>query len=213
MNRNTARDVEQLEQRLLMAATGELRSIDGTGNNPLNVDWGSAGQALIRLVASQYADGIAQPAGADRPSAREISNTIAAHPEDEEMVNAKSLSAFAYLWGQFIDHDLDLTTTSSANGKFNIPVPSSDESFDPNGTGAQVIPLSRADFAAGTGVDSPREQVNVITAYLDGSMIYGSDAVRAARIRRRAPTHQRRRLAALQYRRLAERERRSPLPR
>jgi hypothetical protein len=183
MKRNFAREVEQLEQRLLMAATGELRSIDGTGNNLLHPQWGSTGEALIRLVAAQYADGIAAPAGADRPSPREISNTIAAHPEDEEMISGNSLSAFAYLWGQFIDHDLDLTTSSSANGTLNIPVPGGDESFDPMGSGDEVIPLSRSNYLAGTGVDSPRQQVSDITAYLDGSMIYGSDATRAAALR------------------------------
>jgi hypothetical protein len=132
-------------------------------------------------VAAQYADGTSAPAGANRPSAREISNAVAAQTEDTP--SAQHLAAFAYLWGQFIDHDLDLTTTTSGAAKeaFNVPVPSGDAQFDPTGTGAQVIPLSRSIYIR--DANGVRQQVNTITAYLDGSMIYGSDAARSAALR------------------------------
>src|SRR5262249_42895864 len=95
--------------------------------------------------------------------------------------SARNLSAFDYVWGQFVDHDLDLTTTGA--DAFNVPVPSGDPQFDPNSTGTQVINLNRSNYVAGTGTTSPRQQVNVITSYLDGSMIYGSDATRDAALR------------------------------
>src|SRR5689334_20252418 len=91
------------------------------------------------------------------------------------------LSAFAYAWGQFIDHDLDLTPTGSES--FNVAVPTDDPSFDPNGTGTQTILLNRSIYDPTTGVTSARQQVNVITAWLDGSMIYGSNATTAAALR------------------------------
>jgi hypothetical protein len=180
--------LDSLEQRRFFSATStspsasDLRSYDGTGNNLTNIDWGSAGSAFIRLAAAAYVDGIAAPAGADRPSAREISNTVAAHPEDD-IPNAQHLAAFAYLWGQFIDHDLDLATAASPAEAFDVAVPTGDPSFDPLGTGTQVIPLDRSEFADGTGVTTARQQVNHITSYIDGSMVYGSDAARAAALR------------------------------
>src|SRR3954463_3217035 len=99
MTRNTNYGLESLEGRLLMAAT-TIRSYDGTGNNLLNVNLGAAGTALIRLAQAAYADGVSAPAGATRPSARAISNAVAASTEDSPS-SAADLSAFAYLWGQF----------------------------------------------------------------------------------------------------------------
>src|SRR5262245_6512739 len=89
---NTRVTMEALPPRQLLSATPTLasalnRSIDGTGNNLVNSSWGSAGIDLLRKAAAAYADGFSKPAGEDRPSAREISNEIVAHPEDEEMSN------------------------------------------------------------------------------------------------------------------------------
>ncbi len=177
---------ELLEPRMLMAVdiapTVPYRTYDGSGNNLQHPTWASANTALSRLTNAAYADGRSMPAGATRPSARAISNATAEHPEDE-LLSSKHLAAFAYLWGQFIDHDLDLTTSASPREAFNIAVPTGDPSFDPNSTGTQIIPLSRSKYVTGTGVTGPRQQVNDITSYLDGSMIYGSDEARALALR------------------------------
>lgn len=98
-----------------------------------------------------------------------------------------------YAWCQFLDHDIDLTPGIFSEGdpggvlagQFDIPVPTGDPYFDPAGTGTQVIRLRRSAFdpATGTGADNPRQQVNVVTAWIDGSQIYGSDAETAANLR------------------------------
>src|SRR5947209_10933471 len=131
----------------------------------MHAGWGAAGTDLLRVAPAAYSDGVSTPAGASRPGARVISNTIA-DQGDRDIISDRDLSAMIYAWGQFIDHDLDLTPNASPAQPFNIPVPAGDPAFDPAGTGTQVIPLNRSayDPATGTGVDNPRQQVNAVTA-------------------------------------------------
>lgn len=163
------------------AAAG-VRSVDGTGNNLAHLQWGSTGQALLRLAPTAYGDGISSPAGANRPSARAISNAVSAHGS-AEIPSATHLSAYAYLWGQFVDHDIDLTSDATPAEPLDVAVPQGDAYFDPTGTGTQTIGFNRSEHVAGTGDTTPRQQPNDITAFLDGSMIYGCDATRAAALR------------------------------
>src|SRR5262249_50981833 len=106
-------------------ATTGSRSVDGTENNETNPLWGSAGSDLLRLAPADYADGLSAPAGTDRPSARVISNTIA-DQADADITSDRNLSAMIYAWGQFLDHDLDLTPNAQPAEPFDIAVPSGD---------------------------------------------------------------------------------------
>ena len=169
-------EVENLEAREVPAA-----SFDGTGNNIAHPTWGSDNTALIRVAPPAYADGASAPTvGAPaRPSARLVSNTIV-DQGSADSVNDRQMAAMVYAWGQFIDHDLDLTNAASPAESFNIAVPKGDPSFDPNGTGTQVIPLTRSQYTTVNGV---RQQINTISAFLDGSMVYGSDQATADKLR------------------------------
>src|SRR5262249_35670509 len=145
--------------------------------------WGSANIALLRFAAPAYADGISSPVVGNpaRPSPREVSNTVVAQTTEERVLSDREMSAMIYGWGQFLDHDLDLTTGATPREPFNIPVPRGDPTFDPNNTGTQVIPFGRSKSVPGTGTSNPRQQPNEITAFIDASMVYGSsDAVASA---------------------------------
>lgn len=171
-----------LESRALCAA--DFRSLDGVGNNVQHPEWGSTAETFARSAPAEYGDGISTPAGADRPSARVVSNALAAQ-DGQNLVNNRGLSAFIYAWGQFLDHDIDLTDTATPTESFPIAVPTGDPSFDPQATGTQTIPLSRSiyDVATGTSTENPRQQVNAITSFVDASQVYGTDAERAAALR------------------------------
>src|SRR5262245_11009995 len=114
--------LERLENREMLDAAGVYRSIDGTGNNLAHPEWGSTDEKLLRKAPAAYADGISAPRGSNNPnlpSPREISNALVAHP-DEETPNDRNLTAYIYVWGQFLDHDLDLTGAASPREPFDI---------------------------------------------------------------------------------------------
>ncbi|MCB1209461.1 MAG: hypothetical protein KDK97_09050 [Verrucomicrobiales bacterium] len=154
----------------------EFRTYDGTANS--SRDWGIADIEYLRKSRPAYADGANTPSGPTRPNAREISNAVAAQSESRPAMNGAS--DYMWVWGQFLDHDLDETPSIDPPEYFDIAIPSGDSSFDPNGTGIQVIPLNRSYYNMVKGV---REQVNAITAFIDASQVYGSDARRAEALR------------------------------
>lgn len=170
----------------------EVQSLDGSGNNTTHTAWGSVDQQLLRQAPAAYADGINSPAGASRPSARLISNIFSQTPA-EAIQNDRNFTSFVYAWGQFLDHDIDLTpgisreqqASSTEPAAFPIMVPSGDTWFDPSGTGTLTIPMTRStyDVSTGTSSSSPRQQVNKISAFIDGSQVYGVDAARLKELR------------------------------
>jgi len=156
------------------------RSIDGFGNNVRHPEWGTPGSQLLRGPSgAHYPDGRSDPAGPTRPSARVVSNAIFA--QEESLPNERGLSDFVWAWGQFLDHDLSLT--SGAREALPIAVPAGDPFFDPFSTGVQTIPFRRSIFDPATGTNDPRQQINEITAYIDASNVYGSTPTRATWLR------------------------------
>jgi len=121
------------------------------------------------------------PAGAARLSAREVSNIV--NREDRAIANPVGASSFLWQWGQFLDHDIDLTDADVE--PMPIPVPLGDRFFDPTQSGRAVIDFFRSAYDLRTGhvSGSPREQLNFITSCIDASNVYGSDARRANALR------------------------------
>lgn len=158
--------------------TVEARAIDGSNNNQTTSSMGQAHVALTRMTSSAYGDGSATPAGATRPSARAVSNAV--HAQTGSSENVLGATDMFWLWGQFVDHDIDLTPAASPAEPFPIQVPTGDPQFDPTSTGTQTIALNRSVCMLSGGV---RQQINEITAWLDGSAVYGSDAARATALR------------------------------
>ena len=155
------------------------RPVDGSGSNPDNEDWGAQFQTLLRLADPNYEDGIGTMVEG-LPNPRAISNAVAQQSENEP--SSFGLSDLFWAWGQFIDHDLDLTEAGETEF-VPIPVPAGDPFFDPDGSGDAFIPFTRVDPNDGSGETTPREYHNSITAFLDASMVYGSDAETAASLR------------------------------
>lgn len=188
---------------LVTNGIADYRQIDGSGNNPWRSDAGQAQSPLIRIAPAAYGNGTDLPRGvqaendgdgnieADEqtlPNPRRISNLV--HDQQGEVImSGRHLNQFVFQFGQFLSHDTSLSEPKSAqetgggtglsgNEKFPVPV-----SADPVFAFAE-IPLSRSIArSAATSPTAIREQINTITAFIDGSQVYGSDPERAAAIR------------------------------
>ncbi|KRR16081.1 hypothetical protein CQ14_23850 [Bradyrhizobium lablabi] len=157
--------------------TIQFRSFDGSGNNLSSPGLNAAGTAVDRMGPAHFTDGVSDPL--DGPNPRTISNVVVGEG-DANVPNEQGVSAFMYAWGQFIDHDLTLTRSDGVND-ISILVPDGDPLF---GDGA-IMPMTRAiiDPSSGTGPDNPVTPLNFSSGWLDGSMVYGSNAATAASLR------------------------------
>ncbi|MEO1713006.1 MAG: peroxidase family protein, partial [Bacteroidota bacterium] len=162
----------------LSAWSQEYRTIDGTNNNQQNPTWGAADTEMPRLVPPAYGDGISALGGIGWPNPRVVSNTL--FSQANPLIDPMNLSDYCWAFGQFIDHDITFVLDQT-NGWLFIQVPAGDPDFDPWGIGQALIPMRRSAATPGTGLDAnnPRQHNNVITAFIDGSAVYGSDQVSA----------------------------------
>ena len=178
--------IKNIENVDFVLTERNFRTIDGSYNNIDYPDRGKIKEQLTRIADIAYEDGISVPRGGDPttlPSPREISNIVAS--QSESIINSAGVTDWFWQWGQFIDHDLSLTEPIHPTEPFNIKVPTGDPFFDPFNTGSQEIELNRSIYDDTTGIDisNPRQQINEITAYLDASMVYGSEEERAEALR------------------------------
>jgi peroxidase len=203
-NRHTARlGFAPLEERLVPSGgldltSVEWRTIDGTNNNLTLPAQGAAETRQIRFgYLGQFPDGFGDAiiTAPQRANPRTISNTI--HAQAESVPNDRHLTDWAFQWGQWITHDLDLTRNgpqfnalfTGGVGDFRIPIEDPNDPLGPN-----PIPFHRSEYDPATGTPDPipgatppqlnrREVINAVSSYIDASLVYGSDPVRAAELR------------------------------
>jgi peroxidase len=160
-----------------VALLPEFRPIGGAGNNidnpVLDAVPGNPERALAPL---NFAPGKTNPLVAG-PNPRVISNVISggtgAQGQDGQTTDSTA-SAWLYVWGQFVDHDLGLEATPLNTAPINITIPAGDPTV-PAGT---VIAMTRS-------VRSPITQtiINTSAGYLDLSQLYGSSQTVAESLR------------------------------
>ena len=154
-----------------------VRSFDGTNNNLNNKNWGSTNTSQARHCKANFADGISVPVQG-LPSPRNISDEVGA-VRTRAQLNKENVTMAFTIWGQFIDHDIE-HSPSSDNDTFHIPIPRCDKFFDADCNGSRSIPFTRSIFINGPG---PRTPINALTAWIDGSMVYGTSEAQAAKLR------------------------------
>ncbi|TMK53634.1 MAG: peroxidase [Actinobacteria bacterium] len=157
-----------IPQAVRTSAAPKNRTINGKGNNLKHLSWGESGTTYLRIAEPAYADGISSIETG--PSPRSISNRIF-NDLGQNIFSENNTSQWGWAWGQFMDHDFGLRDETAAQSA-PIPFTAKDplESFT-NDLGR--IDFARTPQAPGTGTTTPRQQVNSLTSFIDGSGVYG----------------------------------------
>ncbi|CAK8689140.1 unnamed protein product [Clavelina lepadiformis] len=187
------------------------RTYNGMCNNERNPSWGAGNLPLARWLDSQYENDFSTPIGWNRdrlynsyrlPMVRKVSNDVIA-VQNSQVTGDPDYSHMIVVWGQYIDHDMDLTPQSLSTSTFQgltdckttcenkspcypMQVPDDDQRI----TDVQCLPFFRSAAVCGTGDTSSlfyklkaREQINAATSFVDGSAVYGSSEGRARNLR------------------------------
>ncbi|CAH0386545.1 unnamed protein product [Bemisia tabaci] len=182
----------------------KYRTIDGTCNNLQHPMWGASLTGFRRLQKPIYENGFSTPVGwtksikyfgFEKPLARVVSNEII---KTEDITPDIEITHMVMQWGQFLDHDLDhaIPSTSLESWEgidckkscayaapcFPMDVPE----HDPRIKNRRCMDFIRSSAICGSGMTSvffgaiqPREQINQLTAFIDGSQVYGFTNQRA----------------------------------
>ncbi len=160
-----------------IALLSEFRPIGGTGNNVQNPNLNAVPNSPeLTLAPLNFAPGTSNGL-VDGPNPRTISNVISGEEGangQNGQTNDSRASAWLYVFGQFIDHDISLEATPQSDDPINITIPAGDPAFQDG----ETIALNR-------DVRSPTTDtiINTVTGYLDLSQLYGSDEQTAASLR------------------------------
>ncbi|KAF4518020.1 hypothetical protein B566_EDAN009253 [Ephemera danica] len=172
-----------------------FRSLDGTCNNLDNPEYGVAMRPFRRGLPANYGDGISSPRkatdGSELPNAREVSLTV----HRPLYRNDPKFTVMLAVWGQFTDHDFTATALSQrkdgtaitcCNSKWQHPecYPVQVMKEDPFYAQYNVTCIDFVRSAAAPTCSlGPREQLNQVTPYIDGSVVYGGDVEMAMDLR------------------------------
>ncbi|KAM9218368.1 myeloperoxidase-like [Leptosomus discolor] len=197
---------DQQDKKIRCDASCSYRTITGECNNRRNPSLGASNRALVRWLPAEYEDGVSVPngwtegkrlSGFPFPLVRQVSNEIVRFPPEQLRMDQQRALMFMQ-WGQFIDHDLDFSPETPArvsfSGKvdcetscakeppcFPIKIPPNDPRIKNT---RDCLPFFRS-AAACTSSTATREQINALTSFLDGSMVYGSEVPLANKLRDR----------------------------
>ena len=164
------------------------RSMSGVCNNLDNPLWGKADVTHLRLLPPNFADGVSAPrvsvTGSPLPSPRLISRAV--HTDDG--FHDHAVTIFLVFWGQFMDHDISLTsetkdpktnkTPKCCDGVQNanclpIEIPQDDGFFGKFGQRCINFVRSPNGLRTNCGLGT-RSTFNILSSIIDGNTVYSN---------------------------------------
>ena len=157
----------------------QWRSLDGGGNNLAHPNWGRTGMRYLRVAKADYSDGIGRMLGG--PSPRYISNRIF-NDLGQNIFSENDISQWGWVWGQFLDHTFGLRDERRGA---NVPIRfAANDPLERFRDDLGAIDFARTPAAPGTGVTTPRQQVNTVSSYIDAFSVYGGTRARLEWLRK-----------------------------
>ncbi|XP_037539498.1 dual oxidase 1 [Nematolebias whitei] len=166
--------------------TWEVPRFDGWYNSLGSPRRGAVGSHLVRLMPAHYWDGVYQAVHEPlQPNPRKLSRLLTEGPSG--LPSTRNRTVLSLFFGYHVAFEIFDSRTPGCPPEFlNIQVPKGDPVFDPTATGNVLLPFQRGqwDKESGQSPSNPRTQVNSVTAWIDGSSIYGpssswSDSLRS----------------------------------
>ncbi|HSK96344.1 MAG TPA: peroxidase family protein [Euzebyales bacterium] len=148
----------------------EVRSLDGSGNNPDDPDLGRAGGNYRRVAPASYGEGgvpVELPA-----DPRYISNRVY-NDTHQNLFSARGVTQWTWLWGQFIDHTIGLRDGEGEDTNLAFDGADPLEEFT---TESGEMPFRRSALVAGD--EGAFDQANLVSSYIDGFSVYGGSEER-----------------------------------
>ncbi len=130
---------------------------------------------LTRKTPASYADGVYMMSGARRPSPRQLSQRLM--KGEDGLGSRRNRTALLAFFGQVVTAEILMASENGCPLEMHaIPIDACDEMFDADCAGGQTMPFYRARYDGSTGQspNRPREQLNRMTSWIDGSFVYSS---------------------------------------
>uniref|UniRef100_A0A673HSV4 Dual oxidase n=1 Tax=Sinocyclocheilus rhinocerous TaxID=307959 RepID=A0A673HSV4_9TELE len=160
------------------AIAWEVQRYDGWYNNLADHNRGATGAALVRLFPAQYTDGVYLPRQEPHlPNPRQISNI--AMSGQSGLLSYRNRSVLSVAFGYHVWSEISESRRPGCPPEFlHIKVQKEDPVFGSNSSQPVLLQFQRAewDLSTGNSPNNPRTQVNHVTAWIDGSSIYGSSS-------------------------------------
>lgn len=163
-----------------------FRTVDGSCNNLKQPTQGAANTPLKRLLGADYVDLLNLDTPRGFPGTKPVVSTphevagavFSAHIENVQ--RARGLSSMFMAFGQFVDHDVGLTlhpscdVSAGCGSSSAFKYPCFPIKFTNSGSSctafARSIPVCQT-----TKQRTVREQINILSSYLDASQVYSND--------------------------------------
>nr|CAD7401821.1 unnamed protein product [Timema poppensis] len=162
----------------------EYEGYDGFYNNPAHPELGAVDTPLLRRVPAAYEDGVYKPSGRNRPEPLDLSEKILRQEAIGTRSNTGKTALLVFFGQQVVEEILDAQRPACPPEYFNVKVPDNHTYRHKPGHTMMPVLRTRYDMRTGFSPNNPRQQLNEITPWLDGGLVYGTTKTWADQLRR-----------------------------